>query len=164
MKLIWIHLLNGQANLDIFATMSKMITLTFLLMMNSPISRSGFLRDIFTDISIRDLLTVGRSLTFQKSRRITLFKDYEGNDPVEEGWYDWHKLESLSESAAKFRILIKSDKSRQMYGFKLNWQTNSAKCGKNCTEELGNNSKCDEFSGSCVCKDGFELRGTNCSR
>ena len=110
MKLIWIHLLNGQANLDIFATMSKMITLTFLLMMNSPISRSGFLRDIFTEILI---------ITFQKSRRITLFKDYEGNDPVEEGWYDWHKLESLSESAAKFRILIKSDKSRQMYGFKL---------------------------------------------
>ena len=60
--------------------------------------------------------------TIQKSPRITLIKDYDGNDPVEEGWYDWHKLDSLSESTPKFRILIKSDKSRQMYGFKLGIQ------------------------------------------
>ena len=42
MKIIWIHLPNGRVNPGTFAIMSKMTTLTFLLMMSSPISRSGF--------------------------------------------------------------------------------------------------------------------------
>ena len=85
-----------------------MITLTSLLTTNLQISRNGFphanSKKIFRNCP--------------EIVRMTLIKDYDGNDPVEEGWYDWHNLESLSQSAPKFRILIKSDKSRQMYGFK----------------------------------------------
>jgi len=54
-------------------------------------------------------------------------KDYPDNNPVELGWYDWNTI-----NATTFQVYLKSDKSREMYGFRLQWESETG-TGANCT-------------------------------
>ena len=70
-------------------------------------------------------------------------KDYDGNDPVDSGYYKvWNTI-----NATAFRVTLKSDKSRQSYGFRLEWQTSdiTSQCQK---VTCGENEVCDSFSGN----------------
>lgn len=94
---------------------------------------------------------------------ISQFKEYEDNDPVDLGWYEWNTINSST-----FRILLESDKSREMYGFKLEWEadTASGKChnvceNKNCSTTKPN-SVCNQFTGLCDCDTDYYLSGDNC--
>ena len=44
-------------------------------------------------------------------------KDYDGNNPQELGFYDWHRI-----PANKTVIRLQSDGSKQYFGFKLQWR------------------------------------------
>ena len=89
------------------------------------------------------------------------------------GYYDWKTIE-----ASSFRITIKSDKSRQMYGFKLIWESEQLGANstglvetvvdgeivvKNCTSDsCGKNKKCDSYTGECICIDSYYAVGDQC--
>ena len=91
-------------------------------------------------------------------------KNYDDNDPVELGWYEWRTL-----NATGFRVYLKSDKSREMYGFKLEWEADAKSDGcqykDSCVDrKCGANETCDSFSGECKCDNDFYRNGQQCQQ
>ena len=96
------------------------------------------------------------SAYFSTEDSFTNIKDYDGNDPVDSGYYQkWNEI-----NTNKFRITLKSDKSRQSYGFRLEWQSNST---SHCAHtKCSENEECESFTGLCKCKRDYRRDGAEC--